>query len=1154
MRQVRRCPVCKREAQAGKKYCPFDGAALEDAVVPDESPSAPTFSARLVVDSGDGPPVEVQLDTAPLTIGRAADNRLALSDPTLSRNHAVVIREDSRYLVADVKSTAGTFVNEQHIGHTRRPLASGDVIRVGRTSLTFIDDTDSPGKLTTSREQAVEVATEPPPPPPPPPAPPPPPSPPPGPSDGLGYIDIRSVDGAAVRIPIRSREVTVGRSPDCDVVLTDNTVSRRHAQFRFDGATWRIANLGRNPISVNGSPIGPDPVPIRFGDQVAIGSAVLTLGLGTGRLVQAVQPPTAAPPSPQPAPRQSQTFKVRNTGELVPLAPPPAPAVTPQPGQQSMTLVVDGKYALDAKIAEVSTGTVYRARRLTLGDQVAVRILRPDLVGDPAAVERFRRQAQVAARIRHPNVVQIYDFGVSHEGAVFIVEELLSGRTLRDLVREQRGLSLSRITSLFNQICGAVHAANLNGIVLRDLKPDSIFVERSTDGRDLVKVGGFGLAKIMGGGGGGAVTVAAAAKVYGTPEYMSPEQWVDRPLDSRSDVYSLGIILFELLTGLVPFSGQSPMQVAQMHLQAPVPNLQNYGRPDLDEGVATVVARALSKEPALRQPTALHLASEFEAIAGSGGGFVQNLIGRATGLLPVQQAYVAMAPAPVPAGEAALPSVVATPQSKGRGAMNPVVLALMAEAFLSRISSGLVKTSVPLFALLVFGFNIASVMILVLIQNVVPLLLRPLFGTLADKYGKKRVFMFSLFVRTVVGALYAIAVVPWLFYAISFVRGVADSAKGPSASAMIADATDERHIATAYSWYTTIKSTSGGIGEAVAAFMLVVLITTFAGFATVTANVAVLDELNKSGQQKEMLIRAPEEVTPENTLAGDESHPEPFRVARVEQRELRLKDVPIDDLPKVVDVVPLRKALVAIFIAATIFSALSLLLVAVVIKEKKKEKKDKGDKKEKDVGAVMAPGTEPVGRPNVWAFALLGTALTAPAYMVTGEFFTILAVKLEVTPYALGWIKVVAETFVPLLFGPIFGWIADRIGPGKVIAMRSIANLATSLLFWITPWFAGTALLGVMMGLARGVDEIGKAAFKPTWGAIAAKVSSFDLSNRSRTMGILEGGVDASDLAFPVLAGILLQYLSLGWLMAVRAVLALIAEVYAVILGRKYKI
>jgi hypothetical protein len=370
---------------------------------------------------------------------------------------------------------------------------------------------------------------------------------------------------------------------------------------------------------------------------------------------------------------------------------------------------------------------------------------------------------------------------------------------------------------------------------------------------------------------------------------------------------------------------------------------------------------------------------------------------------------------------------------------------------------------------------------------------------------------------------------------------------------MIADNTDERNIAQAYSWYTTTKSTSGGIGEALAAFILVILITLFAGIQTVNVNVAVLDKVTRAGKNVEEIVRDPSQTPVGSLLPGKEGDKALHQVIRVEQRPMRLKDVPIDDLPKVVAPAPLRKALVTIFIASTVLSALSLILVAIFIKEKKKEKEKKKDKKEKSA-AVAGQFETPQRQPNVWAFALLGTALTAPAYMVTGEFFVILAVRLEVTTGALGWIKILAETVIPLLFGPFFGWLADRIGAGKVIALRSLANLATSALFWIVPWFAGTALLGVMMGVARAVDEIGKAAFKPTWGAISAKVSSFNLARRSRTMGILEGGVDFSDLAFPVIAGAMLQYLSLGPLMLVRGILAIIAEVYGFLLMRKHKI
>ncbi|HEY7543904.1 MAG TPA: bifunctional serine/threonine protein kinase/MFS transporter, partial [Blastocatellia bacterium] len=860
------------------------------------------------------------------------------------------------------------------------------------------------------------------------------------------------------------------------------------------------------------------------------------------------------PPRVEPPPRRAeppQPTKVEPPQQAQPPQPPRRIEPPPQkqePKDLSDTLL-DGRYHIDWKITQGPTSTIYRARRILLGDKVAVRVLNPELVRDPGALERFRRHAQVAARIRHPNSVQIFDYGATPDGVVYIVEELLTGMTLRDLLLRERGLTLSRVISIFNQICGAVHAANVNGIVLRDLKPESIFVEQGPDGKEIIKVGGYGLAKISQATDMGR-TVAGQAKVLGDPHYRSPEQWMEAPLDSRSDVYSLGIILFELLTGLVPFDAHDPLEIARMHIQIPAPDITEYGRPDLDEGVAAVVSRALSKDPARRQPTALYLAAEFEAASGAMGGFVGRAINRATGLVPMTQVVVTSAPAPVPEGEMELPSAVAKEEGKAGGAFNRVIIALMAEAFISRLSNGMIKTALPIYALLVFGLDITQIVGLVLIQNIVPLLLRPLFGTWADKYGKKKVFLISLFIRTIVGVLYAIANVPLLF-GISLIRGVADSAKGPSASAMIADNTDEKHIARAYSWYTTTKSTSGGIGEALSAFLLVLLLVVFGATQMVTANVAVLEGTTKTGAPIEEIVKDPAEAVVGQPLKGQENDPNARKVARVERRTLRLGSIPLEDLPKVVEATFLKKALISIFIAATALSSLSLILVWVFIKEKQKEKKKKDKGKEKTGVALAVVPKEK--EPSVWSFALLGAALTAPAYMVTGEFFTVLTIKLQVTGTALGMIKLVSETIVPLVFGPFFGYLADRLGTGKVIGLRSIANILTSGLFWITPWFAG-AMLSVMVGLARAVDEIGKAAFKPTWGAIAAKVSSFNLSNRSRTMGILEGGVDASDLAFPPLAGLLFQYFSLGYLMLVRLIIAAIAEVYAIVLMRKYRI
>jgi eukaryotic-like serine/threonine-protein kinase len=983
----------------------------------------------------------------------------------------------------------------------------------------------------------------------------------------IAKLHITLPDGRTQEAVLPGYPVIIGKATGNDIVINDSGVSRQHATLRLQNGEYVISDLGSlNGVYVNGRKVTQDDAQLlRDGDKIQLGRVKIIFNLeevatdavkSDAYKTQVDKPqsystnvsePAPKVPSAPPVPPPPQiNYRVEPSGELR-----PKNAAQQISTGDALKLVLDGRYELEAKIGQDNSGTIYRARRVMLGDKVAVRILKPELVNDPVAVERFRRQAQVAARIRHPNSVQFYDFGYAQaDGIVYIVEELLTGRTLRNVILRERGMSLSRVVGLVNQIAGAVHTAHLNGVVVRDLKPETIFVETGRDGRELVKVGGYNLAKVDQSISQG-VKLTGPLGVFGTPQYMSPEQWLNKPLDSRADVYSLGVIIFELLTGAPPYDSDNPMELSQMHLSAPVPDISDFGRPEIDADVAAVISRALAKDPNERQPTTLDLASELEAVSGNKVGVIGKAFNKLTGVLPIAPVIVQREAAPIPAGETALPSVVAQSAEKGRGAFNPIVIALMIEAILSRISSGLIKTAVPLYALLVFGLNITSLMGLVFVQNIVPLLLRSYFGTLADRHGKKPIFMISLAIRTLVGLLYAVANLPLLFV-ISAVRGIADSAKGPSASAMIADATDERHIAQAYSWYSTAKSTSGGIGEALAAFALTSLIAWFASAQTFTANVAVLDKLT-GGKQAEQIIKAPTDVI-NGELPGNEADPKPQRVLRVEQRTMTLSQVPLDDLPKVVEATPLRKALIFIFWLATLFSLASLVLVYFFIQEKKKEKKEK--KKDKAIRPASPTGMlhAPQQQPNIYSFALLGTALTAPGYMVTGEFFTALTVKLQVTPGALGWIKLISETMVPLLFGPFFGWLADRIGSGRVIALRSLANLVTSALFWYVPKFAGTALLGLMIGVARGIDEIGKAAFKPTWGAIAAKVSSFNLSNRSRTMGILEGGVDASDLLFPPLAGAMLQYLSLGPLMLVRAVLALVAEVYAYLLMKKYKI
>jgi len=512
-------------------------------------------------------------------------------------------------------------------------------------------------------------------------------------------------------------------------------------------------------------------------------------------------------------------------------------------------------------------------------------------------------------------------------------------------------------------------------------------------------------------------------------------------------------------------------------------------------------------------------------------------------------------------GEESLPSVVAEAETKGRGAFNSVVVALMAEAFFSRISSGLIKSVVPLYALFVIGMNPALVLTLDLVQDVVPVFFKGIFGSLADKFGKKPVFVISIAIRTIVGLLYAVAGASYVMFAIKLLQGMSDSAKGPSASAMIADSTDEKNIAQAYSWYSTIKSTSGGLGESIAFAILPAILVFFVGGAAVTVRVATLDKLDKSGKQVESIVRT-EDIDAENTVADPKDEAKRIKVLNVEERQTTLSSVPFDDLPKVVELAPLKKSLALMLVVAAVFSFISLLLIQIFIKEKKKEKQAKKVKKEKKEVPKGATGMlhMPQKQPSVWAFAALGAIMTAPAYMMTGTFFTLLAVQLGVLPAAFFWIKLISETVIPLFFGPIFGFLADRIGAGKVIALRSLANIFSSALIIGTQFVSGAWLLSGLVGLARALDEMGKAAFKPTWGAVMAKIASYDLANRARSMGIMEGGTDTASMAVPQVSGLInegLKKLAIAPilpLMIVRIVVALVAEFFGHIMMKKYKI
>lgn len=288
-----------------------------------------------------------------------------------------------------------------------------------------------------------------------------------------------------------------------------------------------------------------------------------------------------------------------------------------------------GKYRIDEKLSEGGMGTVYRGTHVLMDKTVAVKVLRPSLAADEKIVARFSREARAASRISHPHALSVTDFGEDENGVVFLVMEYLSGKTLKEVIRESGQMPLSRVVEILKQVSAALDAAHEQDVVHRDLKSDNIMLV-SAAGGDYAKVLDFGIAKIKEREGEYDPGLTAPDLVIGTPQYMSPEQCSQAPdIDWRSDIYSLGVILYEMLVGHVPFTGPSPTEVMMKHLQEPAPSVLSE-REDLPTAVATIVSRAMAKLPENRYQSA--------------GALVEDLMIAAETAAPQTQPAVATAP------------------------------------------------------------------------------------------------------------------------------------------------------------------------------------------------------------------------------------------------------------------------------------------------------------------------------------------------------------------------------------------------------------------------------------------------------------------------------------------------------------------------------
>ncbi|HYG73247.1 MAG TPA: Stk1 family PASTA domain-containing Ser/Thr kinase [Actinomycetota bacterium] len=306
--------------------------------------------------------------------------------------------------------------------------------------------------------------------------------------------------------------------------------------------------------------------------------------------------------------------------------------------------MLGGRYRVENELGRGGMAKVYRGEDTVLGRTVAVKVLAPQYADDPNFVERFRREAQAAARLSNPNVVSVFDTG-SEEDVHFIVMEFVDGRTLGDYLTGGGRIMPDRALDIGIDVCRALEAAHAQGVVHRDIKPGNIMVTASGD----VKVTDFGIARMAT----SADTLAQTAAILGTASYLSPEQAQGQPVDGRTDIYSLGCVLYEMVTGRPPFIGDSPVAVASKQvLEQPVPpsRLNRDVSPDLD----AVILRALAKNADNRYQSAEELRSDLERVRGGLPVEATPLMPTAVAAAPAAGATRVMPHEAVPAGRTAV--------------------------------------------------------------------------------------------------------------------------------------------------------------------------------------------------------------------------------------------------------------------------------------------------------------------------------------------------------------------------------------------------------------------------------------------------------------------------------------------------------------------
>ena len=324
--------------------------------------------------------------------------------------------------------------------------------------------------------------------------------------------------------------------------------------------------------------------------------------------------PTSSPRVSTAAPSRAPAAAFPTSGTVVVTNQRAAATHARGPHDSLVGTVVGGRFQVEELIGQGGMGKVYRARHLTLDKAVCLKMLKPALLEDPTLVGRFEREAKAASRLNHPNSIAVLDFGRLEErgGTLYIAMEYVHGKDLRLVLRDDWPLSEERIARIMAQVLGALGEAHAQSVIHRDLKPENIMVEQRRAQPDFVKVLDFGIAKILDSDLPG---LTRSDVVCGTPQYMAPEQATGAALDARCDLYAVGVMLYQLVTGHLPFDGANSMEVLTKHVnELPTPPSRRSPPVNISPAMESIILRAMAKDPNQRPQTALEFREELLAL------------------------------------------------------------------------------------------------------------------------------------------------------------------------------------------------------------------------------------------------------------------------------------------------------------------------------------------------------------------------------------------------------------------------------------------------------------------------------------------------------------------------------------------------------------